>query len=253
MSAVSRDKSNNGKILIILHQETSSPGRVGQHLVSRGYELDIRKPRFGDPLPQTMAEHRGAVIFGGPMSANDTDDFVKAEIDWTEVCVKENAPFLGICLGAQMLAKKLGAEIYGCPGESAEIGYYDVKPTEAGLSMMDWPEKVYQWHREGFGLPSGAELLVSGPDPWVNQAFRYGDSAFAVQFHAELTYQMMNKWTVKGAHRFSLPGAQGRKAHFEGRALYDGPVKKWLTEFLDRWIETDGRDNKTQSSKARAA
>src|SRR6476661_5469842 len=93
-------------VLIILHQEQSTPGRVGRLLVERGYSLDIRKPRYGDPLPQTMREHAGAVIFGGPMSANDPDDFVKAEIDWIEICLKEQAPYLGICLGAQMLAKQ---------------------------------------------------------------------------------------------------------------------------------------------------
>ena len=58
-------------ILIILHQEHSTPGRVGHALIERGFTLDVRRPRFGDPLPETMAEHAGAIIFGGPMSAND--------------------------------------------------------------------------------------------------------------------------------------------------------------------------------------
>src|SRR6195256_6631722 len=69
-------------VLIVLHQETSSPGRVGNALRALGYSLDIRRPRFGDPLPETLGGHAGAVIFGGPMSANDPDDFVRQEIDW---------------------------------------------------------------------------------------------------------------------------------------------------------------------------
>ena len=96
------------KILIVLHQEQSSPGKLGQMLTAKGFQLDICKPRFGDPLPKTMEEHAGAVIFGGPMSANDPDDFVKAETDWIGVTLKEGAPFLGVCLGAQMLVKHLG-------------------------------------------------------------------------------------------------------------------------------------------------
>src|SRR5690349_3900696 len=64
-------------VLIILHQESSSPGRVGNALRARGYQLDIRRPRFGDPLPETLDGHSGAVIFGGPMSANDPDDYVR--------------------------------------------------------------------------------------------------------------------------------------------------------------------------------
>src|SRR5258708_22443422 len=69
-------------ILIVMHQETSTPGRIGHALRARGFPLDMRRPRFGDPLPETMADHAGAIIFGGPMSANDTDDFIRREIDW---------------------------------------------------------------------------------------------------------------------------------------------------------------------------
>src|SRR5918911_1058119 len=75
----------SNRILIVLHQETSNPGRVGQLLRRRGFELDIRRPRFGDPLPETLARHAGAVVFGGPMSANDDEPYVHAEIDWLRV------------------------------------------------------------------------------------------------------------------------------------------------------------------------
>ena len=68
-------------VLIVMHQETSTPGRVGHALQQRGYPLDMRRPRFGDPLPETMDGHAAAIIFGGPMSANDTDDFIRREID----------------------------------------------------------------------------------------------------------------------------------------------------------------------------
>src|SRR5262245_40127124 len=79
-------------ILTILHQEHSTPGRVGQTLRNMGYALDIRRPRFGDPLPQTMHEHAGAIVFGGPMSANDEDDYVRREIDWLAVPLREQKP-----------------------------------------------------------------------------------------------------------------------------------------------------------------
>src|SRR5262245_59950330 len=72
-------------VLIVLHQETSTPGRVGNALRSLGHPLDIRRPRFGDDLPETLDHHAGAVIFGGPMSANDPDEYVRREIDWIEV------------------------------------------------------------------------------------------------------------------------------------------------------------------------
>ena len=72
-------------VLIVLHQETSTPGRVGNALRALGHKLDIRRPRFGDPLPESLDGHAGAVIFGGPMSANDPDDYVRREIDWIAV------------------------------------------------------------------------------------------------------------------------------------------------------------------------
>ena len=225
------------KVLIVLHQETSTPGRVGQSLRRRGFELDIRRPRFGDALPETMAEHAGAVIFGGPMSANDTDAFVRREIDWFDVPLREAAPCLGICLGAQMLARNLGADVSPNSDGYAEIGYYPITPTETGRALMSWPEKVYQWHREGFELPSGAELLAMG-NVYRNQAFRVGPAAFGIQFHPELTLAMLYRWTTRGAPRMELPGAQDRRDHFAGRAVFDAALKRWLEEFLDRWIGT---------------
>ncbi|MEO0619682.1 MAG: hypothetical protein AAFZ01_10445, partial [Pseudomonadota bacterium] len=81
--------------LIILHQEKSTPGRIGHWLRTNGFPLDIRRPRFGDPLPTTLADHSCAVIFGGPMSANDPDDFIRLETDWIDVPLREKKPFPG--------------------------------------------------------------------------------------------------------------------------------------------------------------
>src|SRR5947209_18184217 len=118
-------------VLIILHQETSTPGRVGNALRALGYPLDIQRPRFGDLLPETLERHAGAVIFGGPMSANDSDDFVRREIDWIAVPLREQRPVLGICLGAQMLARQLGARVAPHPEGRAQNGYDPIRPTPA--------------------------------------------------------------------------------------------------------------------------
>jgi GMP synthase (glutamine-hydrolysing) len=222
-------------ILIVLHQEMSTAGRIGQHLRSRGYELDIRRPALGDPLPETLVEHAGAAIFGGPMSANDTTDFIQAETDWLEVPLKEQKPFLGICLGAQMLARKLGAKVSFHPEGMVEIGYYPIRVTEAARKITPhWPERVYQWHREGFDLPRGGELLAEG-DIFRVQAFRYGPAAYGIQFHPEVTHLMMCRWTTRGHARMEMPGARGRADHFADRTVYDPAVRSWLGEFLDQW------------------
>jgi GMP synthase (glutamine-hydrolysing) len=222
-------------ILIVLHQEHSTSGRVGYALKNLGYELDVRRPRFGDALPATMHEHAAAVIFGGPMSANDGDDFIRREIDWIAVPLRDDKPFLGICLGAQMCARALGGRVFVHPDGHAEIGYYPIRPTAAGLALVDsWPEQVYQWHREGFDLPDDAELLAEG-ETFEVQAFRY-KRAYALQFHPDVTHAMMHRWTTRGDVRLQMPGAKPRAAHFADREVYDYSARAWLSLFLERWI-----------------
>lgn len=222
------------KILTILHQERSTPGRVGRLLVERGFTLDIRKPCLGEVLPETLEDHVGALIFGGPMSANDDHDGIKREIEWCEVPLKEDKPILGICLGAQMMAKKLGAKVGFHEKGLTEIGYYPIRATEEGKAILDWPDHIYQWHREGFALPAGAVRLATS-DTFENQAFRYGRAAFGVQFHPEVTHQMMCRWTTVAAHRLELPGAKSRGEHFDGRYQHDWKIRAWLDRFLDHW------------------
>ena len=222
-------------ILIVLHQEHSTPGRVGRALGQLGFPLDVRRPRFGDPLPDTLADHAGAVIFGGPMSANDPDDFIRREIDWIAVPLRENKRFLGICLGAQMCARALGGRVFPHPAGHAEIGYYPIRPTAAGLAVVNpWPEQVYQWHREGFELPACAELLAEG-DLFEVQAFRYGRS-YALQFHPDVTHATMHRWTTVGHERMEMPGAKPRATHFADREVYDYSARAWLGDFLAQWI-----------------
>ncbi|MBI3434140.1 MAG: glutamine amidotransferase [Proteobacteria bacterium] len=223
-----------------MHQENSIPGRVGHFLSHRGFTLDIRRPRFGDTLPKTLRGYAGAVIFGGPQSANDGDEFIRREIDWLCVPLKEQKPFLGICLGAQMLARHLGSRVFAHPQGMAEVGYYPLHPTAAGRAVCrHWPDHIYQWHREGFDLPTGAEMLAQG-DIFEIQAFRAGPAAFGIQFHAEVTHAMMCRWTTRGHARLELPGAKPRATHFRDRPVYDLAIRTWLTEFLEHWLTLDG-------------
>lgn len=232
-----------GTILVILHQERSTPGRVGYVLRGRGYELDIRRPRFGDPLPETLETHAGAIIFGGPASANDEDDYMRAEIAWSAVPLKEQAPLLGICLGAQIMCRQLGGKVGEHPRGEVEIGYYPIRPTEAGADLGPWPQKVYQWHREGLELPRGATLIAEN-DTFACQAFSYGPAAIGVQFHPEMTLAMMHRWTVRGAERLALPGARPREEHFAERHVHDTANADWLGRLLDRWLAGDARQGR---------
>jgi GMP synthase (glutamine-hydrolysing) len=248
---VSRPTRRSDPILIILHQERSSPGRIGQILAARGYALDIRRPRFGHSLPPTMARHAGAILFGGPMSANDEEAFIRQEIDWLTVPLSENKPFLGVCLGAQMLGRHLGGKVASHPQGQVEIGYYPIRPTPAGRALCrTWPQRLYQWHREGIDLPSGSDLLAEG-ETFPVQAFRHG-SCYGLQFHPEVTHAMMCRWVVRGAERLSLPGAKPWGAHFADSAVHDVAIRAWLADFLKHWIarQPEGVDEKRAPSSA---
>jgi GMP synthase (glutamine-hydrolysing) len=233
---VGRATRTRDPILIILHQERSAAGRIGHLLTARGYTLDMRWPRFGHPLPDTMAHHAGAIVFGGPMSANDATEFIRQEIAWLAVPLRENKPVLGICLGAQMLVRQLGGRVACHPQGEVEVGYYPIRPTPAGQALCpDWPDCVYQWHREGVDLPSGSDLLAEG-ERFPVQAFRHG-SGYGIQFHPEVTQAMMCRWMSRGHERLALPGAKPPASHFEDRAVHDSAIRTWLAGFLDRWIE----------------
>jgi GMP synthase (glutamine-hydrolysing) len=243
-------ESGRRPILIVLHQEHSTPGRVGHRLVARGHRLDIRRPRFGDALPETLAGHAGAVIFGGPMSVNDSDEFLKRETEWIGVALGEGAPFLGLCLGAQMLAMHLGAAVGPHGDGHIEVGWFGLAATAAGRALLAWPDRVHQFHREGFGLPVGATLLAEGAaETFPNQAFAYGQAAFAIQFHIELTTAMVNRWTSRIGERAASPGGQAAALHFEGRALHDWKTAAFLDAFLELWLARDGRANAREAAE----
>ena len=234
-------------VLIILHQELSSPGRIGRLLRNLGYPLDIRRPRFGDPLPDSLDAHAGAIVFGGPMSANDPDPFIAREIKWIEVALREEAPFLGICLGAQMLARALGQRVDPHPDDHVEMGYYPIWPTDDGDALLTepFPRWVYHWHSEGFRLPAGAVSLARGED-FECQAFRHGPRAFGLQFHPEVTYAMICRWTVRGACRLVAPNAFPPHRHREAWFIHDAAVERWTRSFLATWA----RDAKQESAPA---
>lgn len=230
------DRQRRRPVVIVLHQPQSIPGHIGQWFVRNGYPLDVRRPRYGDPLPETLDHHVGAVIFGGPMSANDPDDYVKREIDWIGVALREEKPFLGVCLGGQMLAKQLGGRVYLHPDQKVEIGYHGLEATPQGRRVGAWPERVYQWHKEGFDVPAGGVLLARSDGPFENQAYLYGTAAVGLQFHPEITHAMVHRWTGHNEHRLTQPGAHPRQKQVEDHIAHGPGVRSWLDGLLRRWV-----------------
>jgi len=224
------------QILLILQQPTSETGQVGQLLQAQGCSLDIRCPSIGNPLPPTLEEHEGAVIFGGPMSANDDQlPFIRAELDWIPIALASGKPFLGICLGGQLLARALGATVAPHPEAITEIGYTPVVPTPAGQTEFSSSLHFYHWNQEGFELPAGAVLLASGKQ-FPHQAFRYGEHAYGLQFHPEITEVMIERWTTSGADQLQVPGVQSREQQLMLHTQHADATQNWLEGFLQRWL-----------------
>lgn len=226
--------------LMILHDRGSSTGRLGAKLKTRGHELDIRCPLQGDELPTELNGYCSVMVFGGAMSANDeaTLPGMRAELDWIETVLAQARPFVGICLGAQLIAKALGAEVKPHPDSTAEIGYFEVMPTTNGGELFEGPLNVYHWHKEGFDLPSDTHLLAEG-ERFPNQAYRYGEATYGFQFHPEVTYEIMSTWLNDAGESLSLPGAQAPEAHFAGHEKYDEILDRWVDNFLGHLLEDD--------------
>ncbi|MGE3712480.1 MAG: glutamine amidotransferase [Hyphomicrobiaceae bacterium] len=223
-------------VLLVMHQLHSTAGHVGRLLQQRGVPLDVRRPRFGERLPPTLEGHAGAVIFGGPMSANDDEDYLRQEMKLVSTALREERPFLGLCLGGQMLAKELGAKVALDPEDHVEIGYFPVEPCDGIEIGGEWPGQFYQWHREGFDLPAGAKLLARSDGRFENQAFQYGRAAFGTQFHPEISYALVSRWSAWNEEKLLLPGAWPRRRQLEDHIVQAPRVLRWLDQFLGEWL-----------------
>jgi len=230
-------------ILCIVHQKHSRTRRVGRFLKRKGHALDVRRPCLGDELPENLDEHAGVVVFGGPQSAYEQDkfDFLKRELDWLPTALDAGVPFLGICLGCQMLAQVLGGRVHTHPDGLFEVGYFPVYPTDAGAEIFGDADVLhaYQWHKDGYEVPDSATVLAKG-ERFANQAFRYGASAFGLQFHPELTPRTMELWSGF-ANKREVPGVQSVDEMKSVRDKHDHKVRHWLDGFLDHWLGSDAR------------
>lgn len=184
-----------------------------------------------------MDDYTAAISFGGAMSANDREKwpFIRAELDWISTTVlNSNKPFLGICLGAQLLARVLGATVARHPGGEVEIGYHRLTPTPAGHQFFHSPGYFYHWNSEGFEIPSGAVRLATG-DIFENQAFRYGENAYGVQFHPEMVLSTLERWQQTET-QVNLPKGRSWPEQIQDHLEYAPDVKKWLGDFFSCWL-----------------
>jgi len=190
------------RILAFRHVPFEHLGLIADALQAHGIDweyVDLYESPSQIPL---AVEANGLIFMGGPMSANDDLPYIRQELRFIAQAVCYRKPVLGICLGAQLIAKALGARVYRNPVK--EIGWAPVTWSEAAardclFSGLNGPETVFHWHGETFDLPPHAELLASSAD-CRNQAFRVGSNVYGLQFHLEVTPRMIGEWCAEEAN-----------------------------------------------------
>jgi GMP synthase-like glutamine amidotransferase len=192
------------RVLGLQHIACEHPGAFTE-LLGDYFAVELDE---GEPLPDWRG-FDAIVAMGGPMSVNDEADhpWLVAEKALVRDAVEAGVPFLGVCLGSQLLASALGARVYANPAGS-EVGLLPVERTAAGLAdpvlgALAEPLVTLQWHGDTFDLPGGAELLATSPVA-RNQAFRVGERAYGVQFHLEVTEEQIGEWADVPAYRDAL-------------------------------------------------
>lgn len=185
------------KVLILQHCASEGPGTIGSFLSSRGVGTKIIRLYDGVRIPSNAFEFDGIISMGGPMNVYEEEKypFLRDETYLLKRAMQLKIPILGVCLGAQMIAKAAGAKVVRSPKE--EIGWFNIGLTEVGRSdrlLLGLPSEfeVFQWHGDMFEIPKGGGLLASSA-LCPHQALRFG-SAYGLQFHVEVTREMLSEW-----------------------------------------------------------
>jgi GMP synthase (glutamine-hydrolysing) len=228
------------RVLLIDHPFWKREDRAQAHLAERGLALTWCCPGRGDALPDP-AEHDALVVYGGPeMLSTDLDrsetSYLRREVDFVERWLASGKAYLGICLGAQMMAKALGARVEAREDGRYQLGFVEIEPTAQANGFLSGKLGVYQWHQEGFDLPKDAVHLATAPD-FPQQAIRYGRAAYGIQFHPEASPPMVQRWLDEFAGWQSHLGADPREKQVADAERFDRPMHDWFKGFLDRWVE----------------
>jgi GMP synthase-like glutamine amidotransferase len=199
-------------VLVLQHIACEPPGVYEDVLRERGHALRRVELDEGEPLPD-WERFDAIVAMGGPMGVYEDEEhaWLTAEKRVIGKAVRSGLPYWGVCLGVQLLAASLGARVY--PGATPEVGIMPVVLTNEALAdpiCCELPRKILtlQWHSDTFDLPEGAVLLASSPS-YLNQAFRFGDRAYGVQFHLELSSELAHEWAAVPAYADSLDRVLG--------------------------------------------
>ncbi|MDA8087757.1 MAG: gamma-glutamyl-gamma-aminobutyrate hydrolase family protein [Nitrospiraceae bacterium] len=223
------------KVLVLKNIPMEGPGTIEDYLKKQAIAFDTVELMEGGEPKDPTAGYSHLIMMGGPMAVYEMHMHKHLErgASLIDDFIKQKKPVLGVCLGAQMIAHVLGANVYA--GGQKEVGWYEVDISPEGmedgvfktLSMEGAPKaEVFQWHGDTFDLPAGAVRLASSP-VYANQAFRWGKSVYALQFHIEVTPPIITEWFA------------GERDFFETQKLFKKTLEVY-PEYSKRAVEFYG-------------
>ncbi len=226
------------EVLVLQHAAPEGPAAIGDALRRRGMALRTVRIDQGEPVPASLDAAAGLVVMGGPMSAYDPLDHIKAELRLIERALKAEVPILGVCLGSQLLAAALGARVVSSGRK--EIGWHEVWLTESARQDALWQgiaERFmgFHWHGDVFDLPKGATSLASS-SLTAQQAFRAGKHAYGLLFHLEVGEPQVRGFVSAFEEELAaakIPGAP----ILDGIAAHLPPLQRIGSQVFDRWAE----------------
>ena len=227
-------------ILIIKHIDIEGPGTLGDFLKCQGEPFQTIELGALEALPVSLSIFKAVIVLGGPMNVDEEDrfKFLKPENEFIKKVLKAEIPYLGICLGAQLLAKAAGAKIIKSPVK--EIGWYQIELTTEGkkdplFNGFRESDPIYHWHGDMFQIPSKGKLLAQARG-CPHQALRVGRNAYGLQFHVEVTDKSIKEWCEKYCAN-DLPGrpqlAQSMMdEYWEYKKTFDAQAQRLYQNFL---------------------
>lgn len=220
------------ELVLVRHEDDPLDDRVITFAAKAGFTPVVRYPFKGEVLGEPGSQVAGTVIYGGGQDVSSRKKlrpFLHEEAAWIRACMDKGLPVLGICQGAQQIARLLGAEIK--VKHTHEFGYYLIRPAANALDFMPSPLFMPQAHSHTFDIPDGAQKLASS-DLFPNQAFRYGTNVYGLQFHPDVTIEGFKLWQKSLQEKYGKRGAQTKEEQDRLMVDNDEARAEWFESFL---------------------